>query len=123
MDEKTSMRWSMISTLVIGVTAVVLAAMFTTVLDAILYAYAFMVSGLFIPTLGAYFWKRSSSTGAFLGMIFGGGFTLVLMILEKSGHSPSWFLNIGLDAAIYGIFISLITFITGSLLFKEKQTN
>ncbi len=120
MDEKTSMRWSMISTLVIGVTAVVLAAMFTTVLDAILYAYAFMVSGLFIPTLGAYFWKRSSSAGAFLGMIFGGGFTLILMILQKSGHSPLWFKNIGLDAAIYGIVVSLITFIAGSLIFKEK---
>ncbi|MEA2077553.1 MAG: sodium:solute symporter family protein [Candidatus Marinimicrobia bacterium] len=122
MNEKTSMRWSMIATLVIGVLAVALAAMFQTVLDAILYAYAFMVSGLFIPTLGAYFWKKGSSTGAFLGMIFGGGFTLILMILQKSGHTPQWFTSIGLDAAIYGILLSLITFITGSLLFPRKST-
>jgi SSS family solute:Na+ symporter len=120
MDEKTSMRWSMVTTLIIGVIAVVLAAMFDTVLNAILYAYAFMVSGLFIPTLGAYFWKRSSSTGAFLGMIFGGGFTLVLMILERGGHSPGWYEMIGLDAAIYGILLSLVTFIVGSLIFKKK---
>jgi len=120
MNDKTSMRWSMISTLIIGVIAVLLAAMFTTVLDAILYAYAFMVSGLFIPTLGAYFWKRASSTGAFLGMILGGGFTLVLMILEKSGHSPLWFDTLGLDSAIYGIFVSLIFFVLGSLIFKEN---
>jgi len=120
MNDKTSMRWSMISTLIIGVIAVLLAAMFTTVLDAILYAYAFMVSGLFIPTLGAYFWKRASSTGAFLSMILGGGFTLVLMILEKSGHSPLWFDTLGLDSAIYGIFVSLIFFVLGSLIFKEN---
>ena len=120
MDDKTSMRWSMVTTLIIGITAVLLAAMFTTVLDAILYAYAFMVSGLFIPTLGAYFWKRSSSAGAFMGIISGGGFTLVLMILEKSGHSPLWFNKFGLDAAIYGIAVSLLTFILGSLIFKEK---
>jgi len=120
MDDKTSMRWSMVTTLIIGITAVLLAAMFTTVLDAILYAYAFMVSGLFIPTLGAYFWKRSSSAGAFMGIISGGGFTLVLMILEKSGHSPLWFNKFGLDAAIYGIAVSLLTFVLGSLIFKEK---
>jgi len=120
MDEKTSMRWSMASTLIIGIIAIVLAAVFDTVLNAILYAYAFMVSGLFIPTLGAYFWKRSSSTGAFLGMIFGGGFTLALMILERGGHSPGWYEMIGLDAAIYGILLSLVTFIVGSLIFKKE---
>ena len=120
MNDKQSMRWSMISTLIIGVTAVILAAMFTTVLDAILYAYAFMVSGLFIPTLGAYFWKRASSVGAFLSMLLGGGFTLVLMIFEKSDHTPAWFSSLGLDAAVYGIALSLVAFIIGSILFKDK---
>ena len=121
MTDKQSMRWSMLTTLVIGVVAVVLAAAFTSVLDAILYAYAFMVSGLFIPTLGAYFWKKASSTGAFLGMIFGGGSTLALLILEKSGHSPAWFDSIGLDAAVYGIIVSFVIFVAGSLVFKQKQ--
>ena len=120
MSNKQSMRWSMLMTLIIGVTAVVLAAAFTSVLDAILYAYAFMVSGLFIPTLGAYFWKKASSTGAILGMIFGGSFTMVLLILEKSGRSPAWFDTIGLDAAIYGIVVSFLTFVAGSLIFKNK---
>jgi len=42
------------------------------------------------------------------------------MILEKSGHSPLWFNKFGLDAAIYGIAVSLLTFVLGSLIFKEK---
>ncbi|MEA3391508.1 MAG: sodium:solute symporter family protein [Candidatus Marinimicrobia bacterium] len=120
MNEKVSMRLSMITTLIIGVVAVALAVMFQTVLDAILYAYAFMVSGLFIPTLGAYFWKRASSTGALLGMISGGSITLLLMILQKSGHPPVWFESLGLDATIYGIALSLILFIVGSLIFPAK---
>ena len=62
-SEKKIMRLSMIVTLIIGALAVLMASRFTTVLDAILYAYAFMVSGLFVPTLGAYFWRRSSSKG------------------------------------------------------------
>ncbi len=121
MSEKNNMRLSMVMTLVIGITAVSLAAMFRTVLDAILYAYSFMVSGLFVPTLGAYFWKRSSSAGAFLGMIFGGGVTLVLMILQKIEQLPELIRNIGLDSTIYGIVVSLIFFVTFSLLVPDED--
>jgi SSS family solute:Na+ symporter len=35
------------------------------VLELMLYSYAFMVSGLFIPVLGALFWKKSHPIGAF----------------------------------------------------------
>jgi hypothetical protein len=53
-------------------------------------------------------------------MLLGGGFTLVLMILEKSDHTPQWFTSLGLDAAVYGIAVSLIAFVIGSILFKDK---
>jgi solute:Na+ symporter, SSS family len=119
--EKTLMRLSMAGTLVIGLVAVLLAAMFQTVLDAILYAYSFMVSGLFIPTLGAYFWKRSSSKGAFLGMVLGGSTTLLLMILQQAGAAPDWFTAWGLDATIYGILVSFIFFVGGSLIFHDAK--
>jgi hypothetical protein len=42
------------------------------------------------------------------------------MILEKSDHTPQWFTSLGLDAAVYGIAVSLIAFVIGSLLFKDK---
>lgn len=121
LSEQANLRLSMVCTLAIGVLAVVLAALFTTVLNAILYAYAFMVSGLFVPTLGAYFWGRSSSTGALLGMLGGGGTTLVMMILEKLGTLPERLAGIGLDVTIYGIAVSLLFFIGGSLLFPDAR--
>ncbi|MDZ7797256.1 MAG: sodium:solute symporter family protein [Candidatus Marinimicrobia bacterium] len=121
MSEKSNMRLSMVMTLIIGITAVALAAMFRTVLDAILYAYAFMVSGLFIPTLGAYFWKRSSSAGAFLGMICGGSVTLLLMILESIGSLPVLIEKAGLDSTIYGIVVSFVFFVAFSLLIPDED--
>ncbi|MEN7973575.1 MAG: sodium:solute symporter family protein [Verrucomicrobiota bacterium] len=110
---KASIRLSMLATLIIGATAVLIAARFTTVLDAILYAYAFMVSGLFIPTLGAYFWKRGTSAGALAAMIGGGLLTILLMIDVL--RLPSVLANIGLDFSAYGILLSLILYITVSL--------
>ncbi|MFA7074822.1 MAG: sodium:solute symporter family protein, partial [Endomicrobiaceae bacterium] len=44
---KNLVRLSQIVTLIIGVIAFLIASMFQTVLDAILYAYSFLVSGLF----------------------------------------------------------------------------
>ena len=81
-------------TLLIGIVAIVMASKFSTVLSAILYAYAFMVSGLLIPTLGAYFWKRSSSVAAFWSMIVGGTVTLLLIMTASSAlFQPGDILN------------------------------
>ncbi len=116
---KFSIRLSMLATLVIGLLAVVLAAQFKTVLNAILYAYAFMVSGLFIPTLGAYFWKKSSSAGALAGMIGGGVLTLLLMTELIS--LPESLGAFGLDFSVFGIAFSMVLFVTVSLLIPDKK--
>jgi len=116
---KGSMRISMLVTLVIGVLAVLMASRFTMVLDAILYAYSFMVSGLFVPTLGAYYWKRASSIGALGGMLSGG--ILTLLLLTKVISLPGVLADIGLDPSFYGIILSAIFFIILSLLYPDKN--
>jgi SSS family solute:Na+ symporter len=120
-SEKKSIRLSMAATFIIGILAVTLAAQFETVLDAILYAYAFMVSGLFIPTLGAYFWKKSSSAGALLGMICGG--TLTILLLTKVLILPQSIAALELDASIYGITFSAIVFVGASLLLPDRAVS
>jgi SSS family solute:Na+ symporter len=114
LSDKAAIRISQLATLIIGVVAVVLAGSFQTVLDGILYAYAFMVAGLFIPTLGAYFWGGRSPAGARMGMLAGGILTLLLIIWDIP-------LRFDLDPAFYGIVASLIGFVLGSRLFPETS--
>lgn len=121
LSAKTSIRLSMAATFVIGILAVMLAARFGTVLNAILYAYAFMVSGLFIPTLGAYFWKRSSPAGAVAGMLSGGGLTLLLMTNVLT--LPPALDVIGLDVTVYGILTSAVLFTVFSVLMPDRETD
>jgi SSS family solute:Na+ symporter len=113
-SQKQLIRVSQVVTLLIGLVGIGIAMRFKTVLNAILYAYSFMVSGLFIPTLGAYFWKRGSAVGALLGMLGGGGLTLACLIFEIK-------LPLGLDATLYGIVFSLVLFVGGSLLFPSAS--
>jgi SSS family solute:Na+ symporter len=93
------------------------------VLDAVLYAYAFMVAGLFVPTLGAFFWPRGSSTGAVAAMIGGGAFTLLLQLSVI--NLPEKLAKIGIDASFYGIVLATILYVGLSLLFPDpvKQTD
>jgi SSS family solute:Na+ symporter len=74
------------------------------VLELMLYSYAFMVSGLFVPVMAALFMKKPSDTAAFWAMLLGGGTTITLI-------AGNWDLPLGLDANIFGISISLITFL------------
>ncbi len=102
------MRLSQIVTLAVGVLALLLAGAFDTVLGLILHAYAFMVSGLLVPTLAAYFWKGSDATAALISMLGGGGLTLYLTFTQTR-------LPYGLDPSLFGISLSLLLFVGVSL--------
>lgn len=114
-------RVSQIATLVIGIGAIVIAGQFDMVLEGMLYAYGFMVGGLFIPTLGAFFWRGASRTGAFLGMLVGGGVTITLYIMDKSEALGGWLGATNLDLSIFGILASAVFFLAGSFLAPDPR--
>jgi solute:Na+ symporter, SSS family len=101
-------------TVVLGVIALLLATVMPNVLELMLYSYAFMVSGLFVPVIGALFLKKASSTAAFFAMLLGGGTTITLIIGQ-------WSLPLGLDANIFGISTSFITFFIINFLTQKRQ--
>jgi len=103
-DNPKSIKYSQLATLVIGILAILLATKMQNVLDLMLYSYAFMVSGLFVPVLGFMFLKKPSAKAAMYSMLFGGGTTLTLILTEVA-------LPFDLDANFFGITISAILFI------------
>lgn len=115
-DSDTFLRFSQITTLIIGAAAILIASAMTSVLNLMLYSYAFMVSGLFVPIIGAFYWEKSSSTGAIAAMILGGGTTVSLELFV--GQLPA-----GLDANVFGITVSAIVFVVLSLLFPDEKKN
>lgn len=102
---KNSIRFSQMATLVLGGIALSIAIITTNVLNVMLSSYAFMVSGLFVPIIGGLFWRRADADGAFWAMLTGGTVTVAL---------GQWTDNLPfeLDANLFGIFASLIIFIT-----------
>ena len=112
-QQKNYLRYSQLLTLIIGALALWLASSMQNVLELMLYSYAFMVSGLFIPVIGAFYWKHSNSVSALWAMVLGGGTTITLIATNAS-------LPLGLDANIYGISISAIAYFSIGILRKQK---
>ncbi|WP_340106235.1 sodium:solute symporter family protein [Rhodohalobacter sp. 8-1] len=115
-DSGGFVKISQIVTLIIGILALLLASVMENVLTLMLDSYAFMVSGLFVPVIGALYWKRSTPAGAMAAMIIGGSTTLSLRYLEIG-------LPYNLDPNLFGITASAIAFVAVSLLTEENQPN
>jgi SSS family solute:Na+ symporter len=102
-------------TLLIGIITFIIAASFETVLELILHAYSFMVSGLFVPTLAALFNVPSSRHAAMWSMVLGGSTTLLLLLLgvELPG---------GVVPTALGLLVSAATFFVVNSLDRKNHT-
>lgn len=123
-DVAKLLRLSRIMTLLIGAGSMVIALAIPKVLDAILLAYGFMVSGLFIPTVAALVWKRATATAALWSMILGGATAVILdgidLVLSQTGRSdealPTWFSNLlQIESSLIAIPLSLAVLVLLSL--------
>ena len=99
-------------TALLGAIAFFLASSFNSVLDVVLHSYSFMVSGLLVPTLFAYFSKKPNSTAALVSML-GGGTTTIALIYAKT------VLPLGLDPTLFGIGVSIILYLLTALIFRK----
>lgn len=103
-SQKHLIRASQIVTLGIGVVTIFIASAFTQVLDVILHAYSFMVAGLFVPTIMAYFAKKHYKIAAITSMVIGGS-TALFLIFGKIE------MPLGLDPTFYGLLVSTFTYL------------
>jgi solute:Na+ symporter, SSS family len=116
-EGKSFLIISQVTTLIIGILAVGLAWKMTNVLSLMLYSYAFLVSGLLIPILGALFWKSRNSTAAFSSMLAGGCVTVGLSLIVPAEQMP-----LGLDANVFGILSALLIFMVLSYVIPKHST-
>lgn len=107
-------RTSQIVTLIIGAFALILAGMMENVLNLMLDSYSFMVSGLFVPVVGALFWKKSTASAAMAAMFAGGTVTLGLRYF--GGELPY-----NLDPNVFGITTAAILFIVVSFMTHKSE--
>ena len=112
-DEKKMLILSRISTLALGLIALVIALSIPVIIDALIYSYTMYTAGVFIPVLGGVLWKGATKAGAFFALI-SGAFIAIVGIITK--------LNIaGIPIEVCSAVASFILFIVISLVTKAKE--
>ena len=110
--DRTLLILSRVLTLVIGFGSVLFALYVPKVIDSILLAYSFMVSGLFFPALAALFWRRASGVACFWSILCGGGTTVVLNLVGR---------QLILDPIFYGLTVSAAVLVVLTLWFPHSR--
>ena len=85
--------------LVVGALGIIFALNMKGIFDLILIAFAIFVSGAFVPTLAALFWKKATRAGAIVSSVCASIAVVALYGMKMSGLLPAW---------IEPIFISIV---------------
>ena len=105
-SEKTLMRVGLAASLFVGVLGAVFGWFTQDIMNILLITFTINSAGLFLPTIGAFFWKKSCSAGAFASMLsatiiavvwFIGGKVSALPLFSIDALWPSF----GVSAVLY----------------------
>jgi SSS family solute:Na+ symporter len=112
LDEIRLLRLSRISTVSLGIIALIIAISIPLIIHILIYSYTMYTAGVFIPVIGGIVWKGANKKGA-VSAITGGALVAIIGIISK-------FSFMGIPVEIYSALISLILFVTVSLFTQKK---
>lgn len=106
-DEKKLARMTTISTVVMGIIAMLISLSFTMMVPLLSLCYSLLNSGALVMTMGAIFWKKSTKEGAIASFVVGVGLTLLnyfgVIAMPYASVLPL------VPAAIVFVIVSLMT--------------
>jgi solute:Na+ symporter, SSS family len=98
---------SRVTTLLVGIVVLVISLIVSDVVGALTVAYDLLSGALFVPIVGALFWRRATAAGALASMAAGSVVVVIFMVLD------GLFAN---TPIIWGMLASLVVFVVVSLL-------
>ncbi len=98
---------SRVTTLLVGVVVLATSVVVNDVVGALTVAYDLLTGALFVPIVGALFWRRATAAGALASMATGSVVVVVFMVVD------GLFAN---TPIIWGMLVSLVVFVVVSLL-------
>jgi SSS family solute:Na+ symporter len=104
---RNNVRNNRIALVLVGVVALVLSFLLDSVVGAVTVAADLLAAALFVPVVGALFWKRATKAGALASMVVSSVVVVVFMFV--SGLYAN-------EPVIYGLLASLVVFVGVSLL-------
>jgi solute:Na+ symporter, SSS family len=106
-DDHNKVLVNRATTLLVGVVVLVISLIVSDVVGALTVAYDLLSGALFVPIVGALFWRRATAAGALASMAAGSVVVVIFMVVD------GLFAN---TPIIWGMLASLVAFVVVSLL-------
>ncbi len=110
---------SRISTFIISITAVFAAVQVRSILKLSFVASDIITSGVFVPLIAGFFWKRGTSAGAVASMIFGMCYAFYNLAVTQGVNLYTFYKPNSAMQSIFGILLSAVIYILISLITKD----
>ncbi len=114
-SDKTLMRMGFICSLVVGVLGALFGWFNQDIMNILLITFTINSAGMFLPTIGAFFWKKSCASGAFASMISAAIIACVWFVGERVSSLPIF----QIDALWPAFGVSAILYFTICLTHKQ----
>ena len=115
-SEKTIMRLGLASSLLIGVLGGIFGWFNQDIMNILLITFTINSAGLFLPTVGAFFWKRSCASGAFVSMVS----ATVIAVVWYVGAQVSDLALFQIDALWPSFGVSAVLYFTVCLAHRQS---
>lgn len=125
-DAASQIRYSRLATIGVTLVALLIALRIRSILEISWIASDIITTGIFIPLVLGFFWRRGTSTGAVASMITGGVYCGYNLLVSLGIALPTFWENQSIAQVLIGMGLSLIVYIGVSLLSKpeyEKADN
>ncbi len=119
-SEKKKLKISKFSTLAVTMVALIISLRIRSILEVSWIASDVITTGVFVPLILGFIWRRGNSKGAFASMVVGFIYCTYNLMIGFGIPLPSFWKPQSAAQVILGVVTSLIIYVTVSLLTKPE---
>ncbi|GAA0742705.1 sodium:solute symporter family protein [Clostridium oceanicum] len=114
-DDKSKLKFSQFATFIVTILALLIALKFRSILKISWIASDIITTGVFVPLLAGFVWRRGTSKGAFSSMVVGFIYSFYNLIISFGIKLPAFWKEQSAEQVIFGVCLSTIIYFIVSL--------
>ncbi|MFA6865977.1 MAG: sodium:solute symporter family protein [Clostridia bacterium] len=120
-SEKSRLKVAKLSSVGVSIVALIIALAIRSILTISWMASDVITTGVFVPLIGGFIWKRGNSKGAVASMIWGLIYCLYNLILYFGVPIPHFWKLQSVTQVLFGVGMSLVLYVVVSLITKSDK--
>lgn len=119
-SDENKLKFSRYATLIVTILALLISLKIRSILKISWIASDIITTGVFVPLLLGFVWRRGNSKGAFASMIVGFFYCIYNLLISFNIKLPAFWENGSAMQIIVGVLLSLIVYVIVSLITKPE---